>query len=111
MASEYRSLPAARSANQLFAAMFTGAYALLFVDRYAAGQLASDWTVLVLGALVVVLGVLGFPAVERRGSRWLTAAYFAIQLSLGVAIFAGSVLGGTFPLLVIVGQSVRVLPP
>jgi hypothetical protein len=77
MASEYRSLPAARSANQLFAAMFTGAYALLFVDRYAAGQLASDWTVLVLGALVVVLGVLGFPAVEWRGSRLLTAAYVA----------------------------------
>src|SRR6266508_5568980 len=111
MDSEHRSLPAARSASRLFAAMFAGAYALLFVDRYAAGRLASDWTVLVLGALVVVLGVLGFPAIVRRGSRWLTAAYFAIQLLLGVAIFAGSVLGGTFLLLVIVGQSVRVLPP
>jgi signal transduction histidine kinase len=91
--------------------MFAGSYALLFVDRYAAGQLASDWIVPLLGALVVLLGTLGFPAVERRGSRWLTAAYFAIQLPLGAAIFAGSVLGGTFLLLVIVGQSVRVLPP
>jgi len=113
MKSEHRSAPlfTARSASRLFAAMFAGAYALLFVDRYAAGRLASDWTVLVLGALVVVLGVLGFPVVERRGSGWLTAAYFAIQLSLGVAIFAGSMLGGTFLLLVIVGQSVRMLPP
>jgi len=111
MDSDHRSLPAARSASRLFAAMFAGAYALLFVDRYAVGRLASDWTVLVLGALVVVLGVLGFPAVVRHGNRWLTAAYFAIQLPLGVAIFAGSVLGGTFLLLVIVGQSVRVLPP
>jgi hypothetical protein len=50
---------------------------MLVVDRYAAGQLASNWTVLMLGALVVVLGVLGFPAVEWRGSRLLTAAYVA----------------------------------
>jgi signal transduction histidine kinase len=113
MKSEQRSFPqpTARSASRLFAAMFTGAYALLLVDHYTAGKLGSDWIVLLLGALVVVLGTLGFPVVERYRSRWLTATYFIVQLPLGAAIFAGSVLGGTFLLLVIVGQSVRVLPP
>jgi signal transduction histidine kinase len=103
--------PTARSASRLFVAMFAGAYALLLVDRYTAGQLGSDYVVLLLGALAVLLGVLGFPAIERRRNRWLTAAYFAVQLPLGAAIFGRSVLGGTFLLLVIVGQSVRVLPP
>jgi signal transduction histidine kinase len=109
MKSAHRSTarPTARNASRLFAVMFAGAYALLLVDTYATG----DWGVLVLGALVVALGVLGFPAVERQRKHWLTAAYFIVQLPLGVAIFAGSVLGGTFLLLVIVGQSVRVLPP
>jgi signal transduction histidine kinase len=91
--------------------MFAGAYALLLLDRYLAGALGSDWAVLLLGALVLLLGTFGFPAVERRASRWLTAAYFAVQLPLGAAIFGASVIGGTFLLLVIVGQSVRVLPP
>jgi signal transduction histidine kinase len=87
--------------------MFAGAYALLLVDNYPDGE----WLVLLLGALVVALGVLGFPTIERRRNAWLTSAYFVLQLLLGVAIFGGSVLGGTFLLLVIVGQSVRVLPP
>src|SRR3954454_5359172 len=109
MKSEHHSIarPTTHSVSRLFAVMFAGAYALLLVDSYAAG----DWRVVLLGALVVLLGVFGFPAVERRRNHWLTAAYFAAQLSLGVAIFGGSVLGGTFLLLVIVGQSVRVLPP
>jgi signal transduction histidine kinase len=94
----------------LFAALFLGAYALVLVDLYAAGLLAHSWTVLLIGALVVLLGILGFPAVERRSNRPLTAAYFAVQLLLGAAVFATSTLGGTFLLLVVVGQSVRVLP-
>ena len=112
MNSQPRSiaLPAGRAINRLFAALFAGAYALLLIDGYAARRLASDWRALLLGALAVALGVLGFPAVERRGSRWLTAGYFALQLALGVAIFAQSVLGGTFLLLAVVAQSVRVLP-
>lgn len=100
-----------RSADRLFAGLFAGAYALLLVDLSVAGQLRQDWAVPLLGALVVLLGTLGFPAVERR-RRWLIWAYFAVQLPLGALIFdTGSVLGGTFLLLVIVGQSVRVLPP
>jgi signal transduction histidine kinase len=100
-----------RSANRLFAAMFAGASALLLVDYYTTGRIGADWGILLLDALVVLLGLLGFPMVEQRRSRWLTAAYFAIQLPLGAAIFGGSVLGGTFLLLAIVAQSVRVLPP
>mgnify|MGYP002381836119 CR=1 FL=1 len=95
----------------LFAALFVGAYALLLVDLYAAGQLGRSWAVLLIGTLVVLLGTLGFPAIERRGSRPLIAAYFALQLPLGAAIFATSTLGSTFLLLVVVAQSVRVLPP
>jgi signal transduction histidine kinase len=95
----------------LFAALFLGAYALLLVDLYVAGQLGRSWAVLVIATLVVILGTLGFPAIERRGSQRLIAAYFALQLLLGAAIFAASTLGGTFLLLVVVGQSVRVLPP
>jgi signal transduction histidine kinase len=104
-------LPTLRSARGLFAALFIGAYALVLVDLYIRGQLGQAWIVLLAGALVVLLGTLAFPAVERRGSRSLIAAYFALQLLLGVVIFDRSTLGGTFLLLVIVGQSVRVLPP
>jgi signal transduction histidine kinase len=104
------ALGTARNASRLFAAMFAGAYALVLLDRYLAGMFAIDWLALVLGALIVVLGTFGFPIVERRASRWLTAAYFAVQLPLGAAVFGESVVGGTFLLLVIVGQSVRVLP-
>jgi signal transduction histidine kinase len=95
----------------LFAALFLGAYALLLVDLYATSQLGRSWAVLTLGALIVLLGTLGFTAVERRSSWRLTATYFALQLLLGVVIFDRNTLGGTFLLLVVVGQSVRVLPP
>jgi signal transduction histidine kinase len=95
----------------LFAGLFLGAYALLLVDLYVAGQLERSWAVLVIATLVVILGTLGFPTVERRNNRGLTAAYFALQLPLGAAIFSTSTLGGTFLLLVVVGQSVGVLPP
>jgi signal transduction histidine kinase len=94
----------------LFAALFLGAYALVLVDLYAASPLGRSWAVLFIGALVVFLGTFGFPAVERRGDRRLTAAYFTLQLLLGASIFGTSTLGGTFLLLVVVGQSVRVLP-
>jgi signal transduction histidine kinase len=104
-------LPALRSARGLFAALFMGAYALVLVDLSAAGQLGQVWAALLAGALVVLLGTLVFPIVERRDSWRLAAAYFAVQLLLGILIFDYSTLGGTFLLLVIVGQSVRVLPP
>jgi signal transduction histidine kinase len=112
MNSEHRpaSLPTARYAGWLFAALFAGAYALLLIDLYVGGQIERAWAVPLLGALVVLLGIFGFPAVERR-SRLLVYAYFAVQLLLGAAIFQSTMLGGTFLLLVIVGQSVRVLPP
>ena len=103
--------PLERNISRLFVAMFVGAYALLVVDRYTVDQLGHAWDVLLLGALMVLMGALGFPIVERRRSRWLAIAYFAVQLLLGISLFHGSPLGGTFLLLVIVGQSVRVLPP
>jgi signal transduction histidine kinase len=104
-------IPAMRGGRRLFGVLFVGAYALVLLERYAAGQLGRAWMPLLLGALVVLLGTALFPYVERCRTRWLTAAYFVVQLLLGVAVFGGSMLGGTFLLLVIVAQSVRVLPP
>jgi signal transduction histidine kinase len=101
----------ARSASWLFPSLFAGAYALLLVDHYADGQRGRAWGAPLLGALMVVFGTLVFPLVERRGNRWLTLLYFAVQLLLGAVVFGGSVTGGTFLLLVVVGQSVFVLPP
>jgi signal transduction histidine kinase len=66
---------------------------------------------LALGFILVLLGTLVFPTVERRGVRALTVAYFAVQLPLGVAIFLTSgIIGGTFLLLLVIAQAVRVLP-
>jgi signal transduction histidine kinase len=91
--------------------LFASAYAFLLVDFYLAGQFGRSPVVLLAGALVVLLGTLGFAAVERHGGRAVTYAYFALQVPLGAVIFAGSMQGGTFLLSVIVAQSVRVLPP
>ena len=104
-------LPADAGARRLVAALFAGAYALLLLDDFAAGRLGQAWAVPLTGALVVLLGTLGFPALVRSGRRALLAAYFALQLLLGALIFQASSLGGTFLLLAIVAQSVRVLPP
>jgi signal transduction histidine kinase len=83
----------------------------MLVDLYTRGQLGRAWVVPLAGALVVLLGTLVFPVIERHDSWPLSTAYFALQLPLGVVIFDRSTLGGTFLLLVIVGQSIRVLPP
>jgi signal transduction histidine kinase len=113
MHSEHRSTSPylVRNAGRLFAAMFAGAYALLLIDLAVTGQLGHAWTAPLIGLLIVLLGTLGFPVVERRRNPWLIGAYFAVQLLLGASFFHISVLGATFLLLVIVAQSVRVLPP
>lgn len=98
------------STNVLFAALFAAAYTLLLVDLSVADRLAHSALLAAAGACVVLLGTLGFTAVERHGSQRLAAAYFALQLPLAAAIFPGSTNGSTFLLLVIVAQSVRVLP-
>jgi signal transduction histidine kinase len=98
--------------SQRFAAVFVGAYALLLVDLALSGWLWHMWAAAAVGALVVLVGIFGFPAVERRRKPWLSWAYFAVQLPLGAAVFGlGGVIGATFLLLTVVGQSVRVLPP
>lgn len=94
----------------LFAALFASAYVLLLIDLFATGRPSGGIAFPLAGALVVLLGTLGFAAIERRGGRLLTATYFALQLVLGAVIFQQSTLGGTFLLLVVVAQSVRVLP-
>ena len=62
--------PTTRSASRLFAAMFTGAYALLVVDSYPSG----DWIVMVLGAVLSLTKVSFAVAVEGRDRRRRVAA-------------------------------------
>lgn len=100
----------ADNANRLFAGLFAGSYALVLADLAIAGRLSQGWATIALGGLVVLLGTLAFPAVERGRRSWLSWGYFAVQIALGAAVFSGSIVGGTFLLLVIVGQSVRALP-
>jgi signal transduction histidine kinase len=64
-----------------------------------------------LGAVFTLLATVGFAHV-RRGGRGMALAYVAIQMALGFAMFAvgGEVLGSTLLLLLLVSQSVQVLP-
>jgi signal transduction histidine kinase len=93
-----------------FALLFGAACLVLLADELVAW--AGPWSLaaLGLGALCGVLGVAVFPRIERNRSLGTTLAYFAIQLPLGVAAFLFSHAGGTFLLVLAVGQAVRVLP-
>jgi signal transduction histidine kinase len=64
-----------------------------------------------LGAVFTLLATVGFAHV-RRGGRGLALGYVAIQMALGFAILAvsGELLGSTLLLLLLVSQSVQVLP-
>jgi signal transduction histidine kinase len=64
-----------------------------------------------LGAVFTLLATVGFAHV-RRGGRGLALGYVAIQMALGFAILAvsGELLRSTLLLLLVVSQSVQVLP-
>jgi signal transduction histidine kinase len=98
-----------RTVGRLYGGLFLAAYALLLVDLLVGDGVAA-WPTLLLGTAYVLVGTLGFRAVTRAARPGLTYAYFALMLPLGAAVFAGSVTGGTFLLLVVAAQSMRVLP-
>jgi len=93
-----------------FALLFGAAYLVLLADELVTWS--GGWSVvaLALGALFALLGVGVFPRVERARALGPTLAYFAVQLPLGVGVFLLSHAGGTFVLVLAVGQAVRVLP-
>jgi hypothetical protein len=104
-------LPTPLNSRRFFAGLFLAAYALLLVDVLTRMDLAGAWTTILLGAAYVVTGTLGFERVERAKRRWLTYSYFALMVPIGAGLFGRSVTGGTFLLLVVAAQSIRVLSP
>jgi signal transduction histidine kinase len=100
-----------RGIEPVFVLLFLAAYSLLLLGPGGVVRYSEPTLTLLLGFVYVLIGTLVFPIVERRGTRAPIAAYFAVQLPLGVAIFLTSgVIGGTFLLLLAVAQAARVLP-
>jgi signal transduction histidine kinase len=89
-----------------------GAFATLLVE----GTANSAWaTALLLGTAFVLLAVLAFPWVQRQPAdrrRWLAVGYLLVQLPLGYLTFgaAAGEVGATLLLMVLVSQSVLLLP-
>ena len=89
-----------------------GAFATLVAEATA---VHSPLAAISLGALYSLLAVLGYGWLDRRDPsrrRWPTAAYVVAQLALGYLLYgtAGAGVGATLLLLVLVCQSVLLLP-
>ncbi len=110
MSSE-EHIPAPLTSGRLFTGMFLAAYGLLAVDLLTGEQSPLGWLALLAGAAYVLAGTLGFAAIERSERVGPTYAYFALMVPLGAVIFESSSTGGTFLLLAVAAQSMRVLPP
>jgi signal transduction histidine kinase len=89
-----------------------GAYATLLVE----GTGNSNWlSAMLLGAAFVLVAILAFPWIQRQPAdrrRWLGVGYVLVQLVLGYLTFgaAGPGVGATLLLMVLVSQSVLLLP-
>jgi len=73
--------------------------------------LTAAWPKLLLGVAYIAAGTFGFARVERAGRAVLTYSYFGLMMPMGASLFASSVTGGTFLLLVVAAQGIRVLSP
>jgi signal transduction histidine kinase len=90
-----------------------GAYLTLLVE--ATDDLSESGLAIALGALFSVLAVVGFAAVDRQPPalrRRLAVPYVAAMLALGYVVFgaSGPGVGATLLLMVLVSQSVLLLP-
>jgi signal transduction histidine kinase len=93
------------------------AFSILTVVAYATLPLGSASyeqelvPTLVVGLVYAGLAVLGFPWVQRRG-RAFAVAYVCVQVPLGFLVFAlsGAAVGAVLLLVVLVAQSVLLLP-
>lgn len=102
--------------NRMAATLFAAAFLLLVVSVLAADTPAAGLPALALGLVYVLLATVGFAWIERQETPGQVIAYLATQILLGVAVFllAHAFQGqtaGLFLLLLLVGQSVQVLPP
>lgn len=108
--SDNARIPTPLNSRRFFAGLFLAAYALLAVDVLTRSGLAA-WPTLLLGALYIAIGTLGFERVEQFERKALTYSYFGLMIPLGAGLFGRSVSGGTFLLLAVAAQSIRILPP
>jgi signal transduction histidine kinase len=104
-------LPAPLNSDRMFVGLFLAAYGLLLVDLLLGQGLAVAWPKLLLGVAFVLVGTLGFERVRQVDRPALTHGYFALMVPMGASLFASSVTGGTFFLLVVAAQAIRVLSP
>jgi signal transduction histidine kinase len=104
-------LPAPLNSDRMFAGLFLAAYGLLLVDLLLSQGFAVAWPKLLLGVACVLVGTLGFARVRQADRPALTYSYFCLMVPMGASLFASSVTGGTFFLLVVAAQAIRVLSP
>jgi signal transduction histidine kinase len=109
--SDNRAIPAPLNSGRLFAGLFLAAYILFLIDLLTSQNLATAWPKLLLGAAYIAAGTFGFARVERAGRAMLTYGYFGLMVPMGASLFHDSPTGGTFLLLVIAAQGIRILSP
>jgi signal transduction histidine kinase len=98
--------------TRALAALTCGAFLTLVVEATVSDQPALAIT---LAAAFSVLAVVGYGWIDRQAPsrrRRLAVAYVAVQLPLGYLVFgaSGAGVGGTLLLMVLVSQSVLLLP-
>ena len=99
--------------NRALGLLASGALLTLVIESTRS---AHPWPGIVLAAIFTAAAIGGFGWVDRRPTRvrrYLGVAYVAVMLVLGYAVFsvAGAGVGSTLLLMVLVSQSVILLPP
>jgi signal transduction histidine kinase len=95
--------------KRALAVLTAAAFLTLVVGVVAAG---GELVALVPATLFAVLGTLGFDWIDRRHQRAWSAAYIVVQLAIGYVTFiaSGAAIGAVLLLIVLVCQSVLLLP-
>jgi len=95
--------------NRALAALTIAAYVTLVVGVTEAHRPVEA---LILGALYTVAATAGFAWIARRRHRGFSIAYVVAQMHLGFAVFvtSGATVGAILLLLILVSQSVLLLP-
>jgi signal transduction histidine kinase len=95
--------------KRALAVLTVGAFLTIAVGAAGSGHPVAS---VVLGAAFTLLATAGFEWVQRRGRLVFSYLYVAVQLVLGYAIFgvSGAGVGSTLLLVVLVSQSVLLLP-
>jgi len=95
--------------NRALAALTVAAYVTLVAGVTEAHRPVAS---LVLGAVYAIIATVGFGWVARKDRRGISLAYAGGQLHLGFAVFvtSGATVGAVLLLLILVSQSVLLLP-